>query len=221
MGDIEIGTILDSKIEKNQDAENATQLFQIELAEEGDTQTIEELHIPGIQYKPAANSRGFVSRVTSAWKILLGIDDFIPKETLAEGERLFYSDDGSVIKTKLHFKNDGSAILTVPAGLSVIGDLSVTGAVNATGIIKSDIDVEGPNIKLESHTHIANLGADTAAPTTGALTPLGSPIVVPDNLDMDGNNITNAGEVTANGKNLSTHVHSGSTSGPDNTGGPV
>lgn len=108
---IEIGKILRSFIGKNLDSTIETQLFQTELAEEDDGQTIEELHIPGFQYRPTANSRPFVARVTDAWKICLGIDDFITKESLLEGERLFYADLNGIITARIHLKSDGKIII--------------------------------------------------------------------------------------------------------------
>lgn len=105
---LEFGDIVRSFIGKNRGAEKETQLFQVELAEKGDAQTIEELHVPGVQYVPAENSKGFVGRVASmAFKVFTSINDQIPKEDLAAGERLFYSDDGLVIKARIYLTKDG------------------------------------------------------------------------------------------------------------------
>lgn len=150
---IEIGKIFRSFIEKNLDSTVPTQLFQAELAEEGDSQTIEELHIPGFQYRPAPSSRTFVARVTGVWKICLGIDDFVPKETLLEGERLIYSDAAGIIKTKIHLKVDGSI------------DIITTSAVNVTG----DVIADGISLKTHTHSQANDSGGNTESNTSAPL----------------------------------------------------
>ena len=150
---IEIGKILRSFIGKNLDSTVPTQLFQVELAEEGDGQTVEELHIPGFQYRPAAISRSFVDRITDAWKICLGIDDFITKETLLEGERLLYSDSSGAIVAKIHLKADGSI------------DIVTTSSVNVTG----DVIADGISLKTHTHSQANDSGGNTESNTSAPL----------------------------------------------------
>lgn len=142
MGNIEIGTILNSEIKKNLDSETPTRMFQVELSEDNDSQDVEELHIPGFQYNPSPKSRGFVARVTNAWKIMLGIDDFIPKETLEPGERLIYSDDAGSIKAKILLKKDGSIEITTLSAVTIIGDIIADG------------------VSLKNHTHAQGNDSD-------------------------------------------------------------
>jgi len=178
---MEIGKILRSFIGKNLDSTVETQLFQAELAEDGDQQTIEELHIPGFQYRPAADSRPFIARVTDAWKICLGIDDFITKEVINEGERLIYADASGAITTKIHLKADGSIDIETLSAVNVIGDVIADG------------------ISLKTHFHQGNLGFPVGAPiqSGGGTTPSSLPTANATGEIIDGP-----------GTNLSTHTHS-------------
>lgn len=159
---IEIGKIINSFIGKNLDSEIQTQLFQTELAEKEDGQTIEELHIPGFQYRPESNARIFVSRITRAWKIAIGIDDFVPKVVLEEGAVLLYSSAGGVIKAKFLLNPDGKFSLGNGTDelLSLVND-------NLTEVIIS--------LKfLRDTITFSNGGGPTGPPTNGTL--LDSPI---------------------------------------------
>jgi len=209
---LEDGKILNSEIKKNIDAEIATQLFQVELAEEGDAETIEELHIPSFQYRPEDGARGFVGWITRQWRAFLSINDQVTKLVINKGECVVYSVSGGVIKAKAHFKNDGSIDIEAAAGLNITGPVNITGdvditgnttvdgTIDATGIIHSDIDVTGPNISLESHLHLGELGGTVGTPTTASVsTP--NPATPGVGIDVGSN------ELTANGKNLSTHTH--------------
>lgn len=105
---LDIGTIFRSFIGLNQDAVIPTQLFQSSVGEDEDVQIVEELHIPGFQYKPSTNSRDFIARISDAWKVAVGVDDFVPKESLLEGERLFYADLAKVITARIRLSPDGT-----------------------------------------------------------------------------------------------------------------
>ena len=191
---IEIGKILRSFLEKNLDSTVETQLFQVELAEEGDSQTIEELHIPGFQYKPSTNNRNFVSRITDAWKICVGIDDFVTKKVINEGECVIYSQTGGVIQAEIHVKIDGTVIITTLGG---------------TG----DVIVDGISSKF--HFHQGNLGFPTgpALASGGGTTPSSLPTASATGEIIDGP-----------GTNLSIHDHSQANDSGGNveqdTGGP-
>ena len=63
---MEIGTIIRSFIDKNRDADDQVLLHQTQMIEDDDIQTVEQIHIPGFQYCPPENSRGFVGRITRA-----------------------------------------------------------------------------------------------------------------------------------------------------------
>ena len=66
------------------------------------------MHIPGVQYRPPDNSDTFYSRISEAFKIVLGINDKVPKvETLGKGERIAYASDSGNIVCSVYYKNDG------------------------------------------------------------------------------------------------------------------
>lgn len=52
----------------------------------------------------------------------------------------------------------GNTDVTTPL-MTLNGDMQVNGTIDATGIIHSDIDVTGPSISLESHTHLGSPSA--------------------------------------------------------------
>jgi len=212
---LEDGKILNSEIKKNIDAEIPTQLFQVELAEKGDAQTIEELHIPNFQYRPEDGARGFVGWITRQWRAFFSINDQVTKLVINKGECVVYSVSGGVIKAKAHFKKDGSIDIEAAAGLNITGpvnitgDVDITGTIDATGIIHSDIDVTGPNISLESHLHLGELGGTVGPPTTASVsTP--NPATPGVGIDVGSN------ELTANGKTLSGHTHAQPNDGGGN-----
>ncbi len=172
---------------------------------------------PGVDAGPIDGDVCFTedSEDTEGGKDILGFIDPKNEPVAEKGEYRVYSrDSNGDIAASFHMKSDGSINMVAPGGFNITGDLKVTGKINATGIIKSDVDVEGPNIKLESHTHIANMGADTAPPTVGALTPIGSPIVVPDDLDMNSKEVLNIGSA---GTSYSTHGHEQSNDSDGNS----
>jgi phage gp45-like len=197
---LESGKITGRRVAKNMDSEIATQLLQVSLVEDNDSQEVEEMHIPGFQYRPPTGARGFVARVTQAWKICVGIDDLVPKLSILEGEAVFYASSAGVIKSKIHVKIDGSIDIETLSSVNVVGDVIADG------------------ISLKNHLHIGNLGGTVSAPQMGSVA-VPNPALPGVGIDVGAN------EVTANGKTLSTHTHSqANDSGGDvesNTSAPL
>lgn len=106
--------------------------------------------------------------------------------------------------------DDGSAYVEIdPASHAVNVETSGNVSVNAGGNIAAEAvgtaAVTAPSITLNGNVTI-----------NGTLTQTGGGTAT-----FSGNIDTPTGDVTASGKSLKTHVHSGVTSGPSNTGQPV
>ncbi len=161
-----------------------------------------------------------------------GVIDTNPdNKSAAGGEVRRYARDssGGIVAT-FHLKNDGTVVLFNDIGTTTIApDGTITNAnANGTTTIAPDGTITN-----------ANAGGSTELSTGGVFTVDANMIVtgftqsatyagagggaasMTADIDMNGNNITDAGEVEAGGINLTSHVHSGVTSGPSNTGGPV
>lgn len=120
---IEIGKIISSAWKKNRDSDTKTQLFQADLLEDNDTQTLEEMHIPGVQYVPPVDSNGFFGRISEAFKIVLGIDDKVPKlEDLNPGERKAYASKDGAIVCSIWYKDDGTIQIDTTKDLNINTD---------------------------------------------------------------------------------------------------
>ena len=225
---LELGEIIKSFWDKNGDAETKTQLFQTQLTEDDDTQVVEEMHIPGVQYKPPDNSRTFVARITRAFKIAVGVDDNVPKlETLNPGERISYASDSGSIVCKIHYKNDGTIQFDTDADLIVNtdGDLTAT-VLGATKLISTgDVDITAPNVNITGNLNVTgdigangDITADALATAITVLThfhggnlgfPTGAAIIAGGGTTPGALPSTNATGDIIDGAttNLSTHTH--------------
>lgn len=208
---LEIGNILRSFIGKNRDADDDTLQHQTEMVEPDDIQTVEQQHIPGFQYNPPVGSRGFVARLGNAWRIMMSVFDLVGRITLNPGEIILYSSSGGNVAASLKFFVNGSALLTVPNGLTVQGNSQFNGTIDATGNISSDSDVIADSlataISLINHYHIGNLSYQTTVSqmTGGTAKPSGSPSGdASGNIDMQGNDLLDIGGA---GTDYSTHGH--------------
>ena len=151
---LEFGKILKSRTGLNRDATEPTQLLQTQFAEGGDAQEVEEMHLAGIQYNPPVDSRGFVSRVSDAFKILVGINDNVPKETLQPGELLLYSSDSGAIVGKIKLLKSGNLQLN-GSGDFAVRYLALETAFN--------------ELKTQYNAHNHG-GSGTSAPSTADIT---------------------------------------------------
>lgn len=144
---IELGRILKTRIGKNRDATQTTQLFQTQLTEDNDVQETEEMHISGVQYNPPVNSTSFISRISSAFKFVVGINDNIPKLTnLNPGERKAYgSKDGGIV-CSLWYKDDGTIQIDTDKDLDVncAGNVDVN-ATNVNIIASAEVNITAPD----------------------------------------------------------------------------
>lgn len=125
--------------------------------------------------------------------------------------------DGSAF---FKIKNDGSMTITAPGGLTVNadtvvngdttmnGNLQVNGTIDATGDISSEANVHADGDVSAGGNVEAGVDV-TAAGDVNAT-----------NVNASGT-VTAATEVVGGGKSLTTHIHSGVTSGGSNTGPPV
>lgn len=95
----------------------------------------------------------------------------------------------------------GEVTITAPSGVTINGDLQVNGDINSTG----NLDVDGT---IDGGATITAVGALAGASiVAGGVTGSGGTLA--------------ATIVTAGSVSLSSHVHTGVTSGGSNTGGPV
>lgn len=202
---MQFGTILKSRIGKNRDATQNTQLLQTQLTEKEDVQEIEEMHFPGVQYNPPVKSTGFIARVSEAFKFMVGINDNVPKlENLNPGERKAYGSKDGAIVCSLWYKDNGtiqidtdkdldvnatkvnvivsdSVNITAPGNVNVTGNILDDGAIDAADNISSEADViadsNGVPISLLNHTHLGNLGYNTgiSLPAAGGVAPPTNP----------------------------------------------
>lgn len=76
-----------------------------------------------------------------------------------DGALIKYDPDGHV----LEFNLPGSAVITAPEGVSIVGDLDVQGDVNSTGRISAEIDVVGAGKSLKSHRHTGVQGGSAVS----------------------------------------------------------
>ena len=184
---LEKGKILRSFWGKNAGSDTKTQLFQGQLLEDEDGQTIEEMHIPGVQYVPPVNSDTLYSRISSAFKIALGIDDKVPKlENLSPGERKAYGSKDGAIVCSIWYKDDGTIqidtdkdlIANVGGAATVesVGTLELkapliklTGAVECSETIEATGDIIADSgaskISQTTHRHAINSGSSSPGPT--------------------------------------------------------
>jgi len=168
---LEIGSILRSFIGQNRDAEDEVELHQTQMVEDDDIQTVEQQHIPGFQYNPPVESRGFIAKAGKAWKIMLGIFDLVGRVSLNPGEIILYSSSGGTIQAKMTFKTDGSIEVVVPGGLKITGDMEQTGDYNLTGSADISIEATIGGIPYTPHLHIDSIGGTGSGPQTAAVVP--------------------------------------------------
>ncbi len=140
---------------------------------------------PGVDSRPLDNDDCFTedSEDTEGGKDILGFIDPNNDPVAEKGENRFYSrDDSGIIIAVIYLKKDGKIIIEGPGGVI--------------------------NFDLLKHTHLGNLGYETAPPTiTGAEIP---PLGIPPTLDAN-NNI-----VDGNGTKSTEHIHSqGNDAGGD------
>lgn len=156
---LEDGNITGRRVAKNMDSTIATQLLQVSLVEDNDSQEAEEMHIPNFQYRPEIGARGFVAWVTNAWKICVSIDDKVSKVSLNVGECIRYSTLLGVIKAKITWKNDGT--------LEINGNTDFAVAFNnlktAFDQLKSDHDALLNEYKLHVHAGVTTGAGSTSA----------------------------------------------------------
>lgn len=130
---------------------------------------------------------------------------------------------------RMHDLSDGFALVGVSSVPQVIPSISTTKAQlrNDAGTTFVEVDPAGNiaavasgNIDATAGGHI-NAVATTSASVTAPLIALVGNVSVTGNLTVVGNFNQTAGVATANGINLSTHVHSGVSTGVGNTGAPL
>lgn len=93
----ENGTVLRSFVGKNQLSTDDRHLFQAELTQIGDSQTVESRQHAGFRSKPPAGAKLFVTKFSDHYKIAIAEDDGII-QTLNDGETIVYgSDSGAVV----------------------------------------------------------------------------------------------------------------------------
>ena len=156
---IESGEITGRRVAKNMDSETATQLLQVSLVEDGDTQEVEEMHIPNFQYRPETGSRGFIARITQAWKICVGIDDKVTKVSLNAGEFYLYSTSGGLVKANIKGVNDGTLEINGSSDFAVaFNDLKT-----AFDQLQSDHDALLAEYKIHVHAGVTTGAGSTSA----------------------------------------------------------
>lgn len=207
---MEIGTILRSFIGKNRDADDNTLQHTTELIEADDIQTVEQQHIPGFQYNPPVNSRGFVARLGSAWRIMLGIFDLVGRISLNPGEIILYSSSGGSVAASIRWYANGSIEINAPSDLTLLtgGDLIVRDDILCDGEVVANASSTPYSMTLHKHSG-GNLGYDvlTPLPDSGSSNPkpAGAPFgTASGDIDMQGNDLLDIGGTSTD---YSTHGH--------------
>lgn len=146
----EHGVVIRSFIDKNRDSDVDSRLFQTQLLEENDSQTVQQFQLAGFESRPPAGTRLIISQIGSAYKFSIAEDDGILNDTLNEGESTVYGSNSGAVVCSVLLKNDGDIQIDTDKDLiaNVDGDLTatVTGAttVNSTGTL----ELIAPLIKL-------------------------------------------------------------------------
>lgn len=100
-----VGTVTGQSISKNLDGDLNVRLLQVEITDE-DTQEIQAVYFGGEDNAPPEGATVYILQVSSAFKIVIGVDDGI-EPTIDAGERKIYSQASGVIKAFSHYKKDG------------------------------------------------------------------------------------------------------------------
>lgn len=124
-----------------------------------------------------------------------------PPQNVALGESIMQHSTGSFIK----FSNNGDITINTDGDLTatVGGDLNITASTGAVNITSPTINFNG-NVVI-----------------SGDLSANNGNITMSDGTFNTNQNIVTSTDVIASGVSLTTHVHSGVTTGGSNTGGPI
>lgn len=226
----EYGEVLRSYTAKNKDADFESRLFETQLTEDGDTQTVQQFQLSGFESRPPTGTRIIVQWI-DGWRISIAEDDGILDQQLSEGDAKLYGQSGGSVVCSILCKNTGQIDIDANTAVNITAPDDVT-IKSGDLVVENDVLCDGDVIanasstpySMTKHKHQdGNLGYDvlTPLPDSGSSNP--KPAGAPSgdasgNLDMGGNNIINVG--TVDGKDVSTHTHSGVTAGGDNTGPP-
>jgi len=171
-----IGIVKDIKIEPNLSGDHDVSMLTIQVTEEDDTQTMQQVLFCGDQSGIVKESTAFIMEISEAFKVAIGFDDGIKPE-VDEGERKVYSQAAGAIKAFLHLKNSGAIDLH---GDDLIDILSGAGKdINLNGDDDNAVRYSKYESQFNSlkdtvndfitnhiaHTHIGNMGADTSPPS--------------------------------------------------------
>lgn len=184
----ERGEILRSFIDKNRDSDVDTRLFQTQLTQKNDSQTVQQFQLSGFRSRPPDGTKIIVTDLgDGAFKISIAEDDGILNDSLGLGESFVYSSSGGVVVASVYLKNDGKLQVDTDSDLiaNVGGDLiaTVSGAttVNSTGtleLIAPLIKLTGPVECSETVDAVGNISteADLSADGDAIADALGAPI---------------------------------------------
>ncbi len=189
-----IGRVTGKEYKKNKDGTQIKLLLQVEVTSPEDIQTVELMSQTGEASKPPNDSKVVIVSIGEANKIAIASADAI-EHNLEDGEKIIYSTsaDGKTLKASTHYKNDGNIITN-----------------NGACIITAK-----PNGKVE----IINSGITEI---TSAKTIFNNEVEIKDKLTVTGTIDSgyqiNCPKIVINGQDYVDHEHTGSTTGPDNTG---
>lgn len=160
---LRLGRVTGSEITTNRDGEDNVRLLQVEITEDDDVQTVEQIRGSGDDQVPFEDTSVIIADLGSAWKIALGIDDGVEPTMTVEGERQIYSYDIlRTIKAFIRLLVDGTIHINGDADNAVrYAELET-----AFNQLKADHDALVNVINL--HTHWVS---SPAAPTSLPITP--------------------------------------------------
>jgi phage gp45-like len=104
----ERGEIISSSIDKNRDNNANTRILKTQFLEKEDSQTVQQIQLAGFESRPHPGTKIIIVDLGGgAYKISIGEDDGILNDTLNEGESIFYSSNGSIIKAFIKALDSG------------------------------------------------------------------------------------------------------------------
>ena len=173
----------------------------------GDNNIVEMFQSAGDDSPPLPGDNvALVGSQRQGGRLAVGVIDNKNAGTAIAGEKRIYArDSAGAVVSELHLKADGSFILKNTAATYLL-------AIDAAGA--ATLTCAGLTVDTPLSTFIGDVVVDGGITWKGDAQGDGGPATFAGGIENAG------GDITSDGISLETHVHSGVTSGPSNTGGP-
>ena len=156
----EKGEVIRSFTGKNGNSTDDRWIFQAQLSEAKNSQTVERHQHAGFASRAPEGSKLIITKINGSYLVSVAEYDKILNSDLAEGETRIYASDGSQIVCEIYFKTDGSIDIEAPTNINITAPI-----VNVTGDVIADSGAT--QISLLNHFHLGNLGYNTGTPEPG------------------------------------------------------